>query len=186
MPAIERYMSCLLTWSEIPTNRLCHLKQKRSRNKIMRQRPRQSSLYILGISAMPAIKRHMSCLLGMERDSDEPCCVTLRRTDLEMRLCVNDRASRPYTFWESAQGQLSKSMCDIFEHKVTFRRTVLCNLTQNRMGSEIMRQPTCQSPLNIFGTSWMSAIDRHMSFFSLSWPSDKSSSVSCIWDPEVR
>ena len=145
---------------------LCDLTQKRSGNEIMRQRPCQLSLYILGISSMPAIKRHMSCLLGMERHSDEPCCVTLRRTDLEMRLCVNDPASRPYTFWESAQGQLSNGMCDIFEHKVTFRRTVLCNLTQNRFGSEIMRQPACQSPLNMFETSSISAIDRHMSFLT--------------------
>ena len=83
----------------------------------MRHRLCQSSLYVLGISSMQAIKRHMSCLFGMERHTDKLCSVTLRRTDLEVRLCVNDRASRPYAFWESAQGQLSKSMCDIFEHK---------------------------------------------------------------------
>ena len=144
---------------------LCDLKQKRSENEKMRQRLCQSSLYILGISSMSAIKRHMSCPLGMERLSDEPCCVTLRGTDLEMRLCVSDRSRRPSTFWESGQGLLSNGMCDIFEHKLTFRRTVLCNLTQNRLGSEIMRQPTSQSPLNIFGTRSMSAVDRQMSFF---------------------
>ena len=58
-------------------------------------------------------------------------------------------------------------MCDIFEGEGTFGRTVLCNLTQNRLGSDIMRQPTCQSPLYIFGISSMSAMDRHMSY--LAW-----------------
>ena len=66
-------------WSDIPANHAMWPYAEQIKKKIMLWRSCQSSLYILGISSMPAIKRYMSCLLTMNRCSDDPWCVTLHR-----------------------------------------------------------------------------------------------------------
>ena len=159
--AIEPHMPCLLTmkWS---WSKLYWDNTGRSRSEITCQRPCQSPLDISGISSMPAIERHMSCFLTW---SEVPTNRTLWPLAEEIREWDNASTTVSVVlvhFGNQLNASYQTTYVMSFGHGATFRRTVLCDLTQNRSGNEIMRQRSCQSSLYILGISSRPAIERHV------------------------